>query len=271
MHELLITIFNMRLRDVVDIVLVAVFFYGVFTLLRETRSFVALLGFVVCTVGSLVLFLVARTWNLQAMILLFQHFWIVFVLIFLIVFQNEFRRALTELGQMHFFRSFFPSREHGIIEEVEQAVITMAQARIGALICFERRNPLHPYTSTGKELDAVVSSELIRTVFTVRAPLHDGAMIIVGDRLLAAGCILPVSDNPELSSDLGTRHRAAIGLSEQTDALIVVVSEETGSISLVADGAIERGIKGEQLRRRLEQELHISSDDESDPNEEPAA
>lgn len=257
MQELIGTILTMHWVDVIDIVLVAVFFYGIFALLRETRSVVALTGFVTVMVSSLLLFLIARTLNLQAMVLIFKHFWIVVVLIFLIVFQNEFKKVLTDIGQMRLFRSFFPSREQDVVDEIIQAVQIMAGRNVGALIVFERNNPLRSYAGSGKGLDALVSSELIRTIFTHSTPLHDGAMLVKGERIMAAGCILPLTDNPELSRELGTRHRAAIGLSEETDSVVLVVSEETGTISMVIDGKIERGLAGEILRRRLEKELNI--------------
>jgi diadenylate cyclase len=257
MKELINTLVAMRLPDMIDILVVASFFYGIFALLRETRSVVALTGFITVMISSLLLFLVARTLDLKAMMLIFQHFWIVVVLIFLIVFQNEFKKALTDIGNMRMFRSFFPSREHHFIEEVVTAVQIMAGRNVGALICFERSNPLKSYAGTGTEIDAMVSSELIRTIFTHYAPLHDGAAIIKDERLQAAGCILPLTDNPDLSRELGTRHRAALGLSEETDALVIVVSEETGTISVVIDGKIERDFTPEVLHRRLERELNI--------------
>jgi diadenylate cyclase len=264
MPELLATIHNMHLTDGFDIALVALFFYGIFAILRETRSVVALTGFITVMVSSLLLFLVARTWDLQAMVLIFKHFWIVIVLTFLIVFQNEFKKVLTDIGQMRLFRSFFPSRELHVIDEIVQAMQLMAGRNVGALIAIERRNPLRSYEGTGTILDSIVSSELIRTIFTHYAPLHDGAAIIKGERVVAAGCILPPTNSPELSRELGTRHRAAIGLSEETDAVVLTVSEETGTISLTIDGKMERGLSVETLRRRLEKELDI----EPEPNEE---
>lgn len=264
MPELLATIHNMHLTDIVDIIFVAFFFYGIFAILRETRSVVALTGFITVMASSLLLFLVARTWDLQAMVLIFKHFWIVVVLTFLIVFQNEFKKVLTDIGQMRLFRSFFPSRELHVIDEIVQAMQLMAGRNVGALIAIERRNPLRSYEGTGTHLDAMVSSELIRTIFTHYAPLHDGAAIIKSERVVAAGCILPLTNSPELSRELGTRHRAAIGLSEETDAVVLTVSEETGTISLTIDGKMERGLSAETLRRRLEKELDI----EPETNEE---
>ncbi len=261
MRELITAIANIRLWDALDILLVAGFFYIIFSLLRRTRSFVALMGFMIVITGSLLTFVIARAIELQAMMLVFRQFWIIVVLVFLIVFQNEFKKTLTDIGQMRIFRSFFPSREKDVIDEIAQAVQVMASRNIGALIAFERNNPLDPYMSNGTELDAIVTAPLIRTIFTHYAPLHDGALLIQGERLLAAGCILPLTDNPDLSRDLGTRHRAAIGLTEETDAVVIVVSEETGTISVAMDGKIERGFQPDTLRRRLIKELLIAPED----------
>lgn len=260
MNELLKTVYNIQWTDGVDILFVALFFYAIFALLRETRSSVALMGFITFMVGSLLLFLVAYSTGLQAMILIFRNFWIMVVMIFLIVFQHELKKALTDIGQMRLLRAFFPSREKYVVDEIVQAARQMSKLRLGGLIVFERYNPLKSYTSTGTDLDALVSDELIRTIFTRHSPLHDGALIVKGERLMAAGCILPMTDNPMLSRELGTRHRAAIALSEETDAVVVVVSEETGTISLVADGQIERGLISDDLRRKLERLLNIASD-----------
>lgn len=262
MQDLLITIQFMNGLDVLDIGLVAIFFFVIFSLLRETRSFVALMGFVTVIVVSLILFLIARTYELKAMALIFTHFWIIGVLLFLIVFQNEFKKALTAIGQTRFFRLFLPSRTQ-YIDEVVKAVQVMARRKIGALIAFERRNPLKSYQSNGTHLDAEITSEMVRTVFTPYSPLHDGALIIEGDRLAAAACILPVSDNPLISRDLGTRHRAGLGLSEESDAVVVVVSEETGAISLMIDGKIDRGLEPDELHRRLARQLGITADGEN--------
>ena len=260
MHELLTTIHNIRPADVFDILLAAAFFYAIFAILRQTRSYVALVGFVIFMVISLLVFLLAVTWELKAMTLIFKYFWVVVVLSFMVVFQNEFRQALTDIGQLRYFRALFPSRERYVLDEIMNAVKLMAGRNIGALIVFERRNPLKSYMASGTELDAAVSAEMIRTLFTPYSPLHDGALVVRGERLLAAGCILPLSDNPELSSELGTRHRAALGLTEESDALVVVVSEETGTISLAEQGRIHRGLKVKELRKRLEQELDIATD-----------
>ena len=149
-----------------------------------------------------------------------------------------------------------------MLGEVVGAIAEMARTKTGALIAFERSGSLDPYLTTGTILDASISSEVIRSVFTPHSPLHDGALIISGDRLVAGSCILPLSDDPGLSKELGTRHRAAIGLTEETDSLVVAVSEESGSISLAKDGKIELRLSAEELRKRLEQDLDAGSEAE---------
>ena len=262
MQELLATFHGFRWIDLLDITLVAAFFYLIFAVLRGSRSNLALLGFIVFLAGTLVTYLLVRTWQMPAMIMIFQNFWIVVVLVFLIVFQHDFRRALTNLGQARLFRNLFHGRESDIVDQVVASVNVMSNRNVGGLIAFERRNLLDPYTGSGTELDAAISPELIRTIFTPYSALHDGALIIRGERLLAAGCILPLSDEQSLPSDLGTRHRAALGMAEETDAVVVAVSEENGAISLAADGRFERGLRIEELRRRLRQELNIRLDPE---------
>ncbi len=256
MRELLSTFYTFGWVDLIDILMVAGFFYLIFALLRGSRSYVALMGFIALLMGTMLLYLLVRAWEMEGMTLIFQNVWIVVMLVFLIVFQHDFRRALINLGQMRVFRAFFASRESDVVEETLSAVNVMSNRNVGGLIVFERRNPLDPYLGSGTELDAAISPEMIRTVFTPYSPLHDGAMIIRGERILAAGCILPLSDE-QVSSDLGTRHRAALGMSEETDAVVVVVSEETGTISVAVDGKIERGLKIDDLRRRLRRELNL--------------
>ncbi len=270
MQELTATFYNFRLIDLLDIGLVAVFFYLLFALLRGSRSNIALMGFISFLTATLLIYLFVRTWQMQAMILIFHNFWIVVVLVFLIVFQHDFRRALTNLGHVRFFRTFFASRESDVVDQVVSAVNVMSNRNVGALIVIERRNPLDPYTGSGTNLDAAVSPELIRTIFTPYSALHDGALIIRGDRLVAAGCILPLSDEQSLPSDLGTRHRAALGMAEETDAVVVAISEESGAVSLAVDGHFERNLRIEDLLRRLRRELNIRlTPEEAEAEHEP--
>jgi len=182
------------------------------------------------------------------------------VLAALIMFQNEFKRALVDLGQMRIVRALF-RHQTSYIDEVVAAVQQMSSRRIGALLAIERHNPLRVYADTGAALDAVVSSDLLRTIFTPYSPLHDGAVVIRDERVVAAACILPLSADASLSSELGTRHRAALGLSEETDALVLVVSEETGIVSIAAGGRLDRNLTVDDLRERLRGELGVAPEE----------
>lgn len=259
MQEIWIIIGAMSWGDFFDIILVAVPFYLIFSLLREARSYTALWGIILMLVLSFLLYLVATVWNLQATALIYERFWIIVVLVFLIIFQGELKKGLTDIGRLRLFRALF-SHETQLLSEVMTAVQDSAHRRVGALIAFERHNTLTPYLATGTMLDSQTSSDLIRSIFTPYSPLHDGAVIIRGDRLVAASCILPLTENPSLDRDLGTRHRAAIGLTEETDSLVIVVSEETGKISLAKDGKIEQDLSPDDLRRTLERELNLSTE-----------
>jgi diadenylate cyclase len=256
MQALIRLIVSMKLPDFIDIAAVAALFYFIFSLLRGTRSSVALRGMITLLLGSFVVYFVARVAHLASLAMIFRNLWIVIVLVFVVVFQNEFKKALTDLGQLRVFRALFtPSGEH--VNEIVKAVRVMSTRHVGAIIAMERRNVLRPYADTGTPVDALVQAELLRTIFTPYSPLHDGAVIVSGDRVVSAACILPLTGQPDLSKELGTRHRAAIGLSEETDALVVVVSEETGTISLAINGRLERQLTPEDLKKRLETEMNL--------------
>ncbi|MBI3735004.1 TIGR00159 family protein [Candidatus Sumerlaeota bacterium] len=248
---------------VFDILLVAIPFYIIFALLRESRSFIALYGIITMLALSFILYLVAKIWELQATALIYERFWIIVVLVFLIIFQGELKKGLTDFGKIRILRALF-TQERLVVVEVIRAVQAMAEKRIGALIVFERANSLKHYLTTGVMLDSEISAEMIRSVFTPQTPLHDGAMIIRDNRIVAAACILPLTEDPRLSKDLGTRHRAAIGLTEETDAVVVVVSEESGTISVAADGKMERFLQPDDLRKRLEKELNLKDGDQEE-------
>ncbi|GAB4318051.1 MAG: diadenylate cyclase CdaA [Candidatus Sumerlaeia bacterium] len=247
--------------DVIDIILVGLLFFLLFSLLRETRSYAALRGLMIILIASFFMFFVAKFAQMSALRLIFERFWIVTVLVFLIVFQNEFRKALTDIGQIRLFRAFFtPSGRY--LDEIIKAVMAMSSRNVGALIAIERRNPLRPYVETGVPLDAVITAELLRTIFAPVTPLHDGAVIIRNEKVAAAGCILPLSIDPAISKELGTRHRASLGLSEETDAVVICVSEETGIISLAVSGRLSRGETENTLRHKLESLLDIPAEPE---------
>ena len=191
------------------------------------------------------------------------------VLALVILFQPEIRRILEEVGSRRFI-AFFSRTEAGTAVEqaIDQTVLActeMSQSRTGALIVFERENLLDDMVRSGTVLDAAVSSELLKNIFFVKAPMHDGAVIVRNGRVLGAGCMLPLSKNVNLSRDLGMRHRAGIGMSENADAVVVIVSEETGSISVAIGGMLKRHLKPETLANILRNELLPQEADEDKP------
>jgi diadenylate cyclase len=190
----------------------------------------------------------------------------------IIVMQPELRNALEALGKKNFLLSLGFSGSLGkekevlsekTINEIVDAAVAMSKVKTGALIVIEQKESLQEYEKTGIEMDAVVSSQLLENIFEHNTPLHDGAVLIRGNRVASATCYLPLSKNQALSKDLGTRHRAAVGVSEQTDSMTIVVSEETGKISLAVDGVLERGIAPERLKKRLKQSLNKRDEDEA--------
>jgi len=234
--------------DVVEIILVWIFFYYAFILIRGTRAVQVLKGLgILLAITFLAYFLELRliAWAMDKL-------WTTFIVVLVILFHPEIRRALARLGQRKLFRFEEGENEPNVIAEVVKAVSKMAALRIGALIVFEREMGLKGHIDTGVIIDSRVSAEALQSIFYPNTPLHDGAVIISQDRLLAASCILPLPpDDMVIDSALGTRHRAAIGLSLETDACIVVVSEETGGVSIVLRGEIESEITEENLRQQL--------------------
>lgn len=233
-----------------DILVVSLIFYFIFSLLRESRSFIALQGLVGLLASGTLIWVVARVANLTATRSILEESVLLVVVVFVLLFQNELKKALTDFGQTSIFRPFLKSGRISI-DEIVKAVVRMSERKVGVLIAIERRNTLRPYIEVGTSIDSDISAELIRTIFQLGTPLHDGAIIISNNRIAAAGCLLPLSENPRLPKDLGTRHRAGIGLTEETDAVTIICSEETGTISIGHDGKIERGETAESLRSKL--------------------
>lgn len=239
--------------DLLDIALVSFLVYELLLLIRGTRAVqMALSG------GFLIgLFFISRWLHLETVNWLIRNLagYVVFAVI--VLFQSDIRRALAHFGRAPFFRYFARQIEgdEDIVEELVVACTTLAGRRIGAIIVIERDIGLRNYIEGGIPLDATVTYDLLVTIFQPGSPLHDGAVIVQGDRIAAAACFLPLSVSPRLSKDLGTRHRAALGLTEENDAVAVVVSEETGSISLVLSGDLKRGLAGDSLRATLHELL----------------
>ena len=234
--------------DLVDIAVVAAFFYQVLVLLRGTRAMQMAVG------AGLVTFLyfLSRWLELEAVNWIIRNALGYVVIAVIVLFQADIRRALAHFGRAPFLRYF--GRVAGAedtVEELVTAVGNLAVHKIGALIVIERQIGLRNYIEGGIPLDATITYDLLASIFQPTAPLHDGAVIVQGDRIAAAACFLPLSVNPKVSRALGTRHRAALGLTEENDAVAVVVSEETGIISIALNGRIERDFTPETLRLRL--------------------
>ena len=245
----------LRVRDLLDMAIVGFVFYKILTLMKSTRAASLLKGvlvFLAALMLSYILQMRSITFIMRSLVS-----WGVLALV--ILFQPEIRRILEEVGSRRFI-AFFSRTEAGTAVEqaIDQTVLActeMSQSRTGALIVFERENLLDDMVRSGTVLDAAVSSELLKNIFFVKAPMHDGAVIVRNGRVLGAGCMLPLSKNVNLSRDLGMRHRAGIGMSENSDAVVVLVSEETGSISVAVGGMLKRHLTTETLRMLLYNEL----------------
>jgi len=234
--------------DILDILIVSYLLYRLFSLMRGTRAVHMFFGLIVLFILSVI----AQWVNMIALDWIISSLRTVWVIAFVIIFQPELRRALAMMGQNPVLSRFVSVQESkGVVPEIIKAVASMSEKRIGALIVLEKDMGLKNYAETGTEVDATVSAELLGTIFTPPSPLHDGAVIIQNDRVVAAGCILPLTQDPRVASALGTRHRAALGLSEETDAIVIVVSEETGTIAYAEGGKLHRKIDINTLRGDL--------------------
>src|SRR3954449_10721484 len=236
------------LRDLLDILVVSLIIYELLKLIRGTRAVQMALG------GGVIvaLFYGSRWGHLETVNWLIRNLagYIVFAVI--VLFQADIRRALAHLGRAPFFRYFAQAESaEESVEELVVAATMLASQHTGAIIAVERLIGLRNYIEGGIPLDAVLTYDLIVSIFQPDSPLHDGAVIVQGDRVAAAACFLPLTVNAKLGKELGSRHRAAIGLTEENDAVAIVVSEETANISIVVDGQIERGLDAAELRSRL--------------------
>ena len=234
--------------DLVDILIVSVLIYELLKLIQGTRAVqMAFSGAVLA-----VLFYFSQGTNLETVNWLIRNLAGYFVVAVIVLFQADIRRALAHFGRAPFFRYLVkPESEEDSIEELVVAAGMLAAQKVGAIIILERQIGLRTYIDGGIRLEAVLTYDLLVSIFQRSSPLHDGAVIVQGDRIAAAACFLPLTVNPKLSKELGSRHRAAIGLTEENDALAIVVSEESGRISVVVGGEIERGLGQEALRARL--------------------
>ncbi len=229
-----------------EIGVLAVVFYYVMLFFRGTRSAQVMSGFILFLLSLIAL---THFFHLDNLNWILQRISVYVAIAIIVIFQPEIRRAFAELGKQNVFAVNAGDRD--LVDHIANAVILLANRKIGALIAIERMISTKTVQDTGIPIDAVTSAELLASIFFPQTPLHDGGVIIRNNRMVAAGCLFPLSQRQELSKSLGTRHRAAIGLSEETDAIVVVVSEETGNVSLACNGKIIRGLDVERLRRFL--------------------
>jgi diadenylate cyclase len=234
--------------DLLDIAIVSFIFYEFLKLIRGTRA-------VQMAAGSLLivgLFYLSRLVPLQTVNWMIRNMLVYVAFAAIVIFQSDIRRALAHFGQAPFFRYF--NRQEAANETIEELVVAatmLSSQRTGAIIAIEREIGLRNYIESGIPIDATLTYDLLVTIFQTSSPLHDGAVIVQEDRIAAAACFLPLTVNPRVSRDLGTRHRAAIGLTEENDAVAIVVSEERGQIALAMNGRIERAVSPDELRERL--------------------
>lgn len=239
---------NHWVLDILDITIVSVIFYKLYMFIRSTRAISMFLGLLLITGGGLI----AEILGLHGLSWIMGSLKTIWLIGFLIVFQPELRRALSVLGQNPIIRPFvYRNESHEAIDVIVSGVFLMAENRTGALLVILGHAGMKGLIETGTPLYARVSQELLQTIFTPKSPLHDGAVVISADQIVAAGCILPLTQNPQLSRTLGTRHRAAIGITEESDCVTIVVSEETGIVSSAKNGRLTRGMTPESLRAVL--------------------
>lgn len=234
------------LQILIQIIILAIAYYYIFLFFKGTRGAQVLVGLVLVL---MILIGLTQIANFDVLNWILKRFSVYLAVAFLIIFQPEIRRALAELGKQPYL--VIPADKRNAIDAIVEGVQILADHRVGALIAIEREIGLRAIEETGTVLDAKVDAELLSSIFFPHTPLHDGGVIVRGNRMVAAGCVFPLSQKAELQKELGTRHRAAVGLSEETDAVIIVVSEETGSISVCYRGRLSRGMDKDKLNRFL--------------------
>ena len=238
---------EIRWQDIIDILIITFVFYRLLLLIKGTRAFQMLMGLVILFIA----YVISKWAGLYTLEWLIQSLWSYFVLALIILFQPEIRRALAQMGQNPLTQRLISIEESKNIEEIIRACVSLANKKIGAILVIERKIQLRDLVEMGIPLDARITKELLTSIFLPYSPIHDGAIIINGDRIAAGGCFLPLTLSPNISKSLGTRHRAAIGVTEETDAVAIVVSEETGTISVSIGGDMTRDLDAAALRRLL--------------------
>ncbi|MBR1439968.1 MAG: diadenylate cyclase CdaA [Lachnospiraceae bacterium] len=256
-HEFLenLHIPTVNVLDVVEILIIAVLMYVALVWVKETHAWALFRGVMVIAIFVAI----AALLNMNTIIWIARQLVSIFLMVMVVVLQPELRKALESLGQKNFFSQILPfdsrKQEAGFtdrtIAEIVKACVEMGKARTGALIVIENKESLAEYERTGIDVDGVVSSQLLINIFEKNTPLHDGAVVVRGDRITSATCYLPLSDNRTISKELGTRHRAGLGIAEATDSMTVIVSEETGRISVAFMGQLYHGLSADELKEQL--------------------
>lgn len=231
-----------------DVFIVAVLLYQALLVIRGTRALPMLVGLI----SIAVVYFIAKQIGLVTLAWLIDNFFNSFILLVVVIFQDDIRRGLTKVGAQSFLLKHHREVPNKVLEEIAQSASRLSKAKLGSLLVIQREVGLEEFMQEGVSLDALVSPKILLSIFAKESPLHDGAVIMDEGRIKAAGCVLPLSFNPDLDPNLGTRHRAALGITERTDALVVVTSEETGSITLVIDGSMHRNLDAAALKDLLE-------------------
>ena len=247
---------DIRWTDIVEIIILSFVVYSILVWVKNTKAWSLLKGVIVIAI----FWLIASIFDMETILWIAENMVNIASIAIIVILQPELRKAMEELGRKNFIASLLPfdsgKSESGLfsdrtINEITKACVEMGKVKTGALIVIEKSQPLAEYERTGIDIDGVVTSQLLINIFEHNTPLHDGAVIIRGNRVTSATCYLPLSDNMLLSKELGTRHRAGVGISEVTDSLTVIVSEETGRISIAYEGNLERNLNGDTLKERL--------------------
>jgi len=252
------------LKPAIEITILWAAFYRVLVFFAGTRAFQVLKGITYL----LAAFLLSQILGLDTLNWLLTKFFAISIIALLIIFQQELRQGLARLGQQHLFSiSLAESEIVAVIDEITSAAFKLSRRKIGGLIAIEKETKLQTYIESGIPIDAKISSEIIQTIFNPQAPIHDGGIVIRGDRIVATSCLFPLSDNPNFSKIIGTRHRAALGITEQTDAIVILISEETSDISIAADGRFIPIVNEERLSNILKGMLGIEKKNDKTQNQ----
>ncbi|WP_300410664.1 diadenylate cyclase CdaA [Lagierella sp.] len=255
-----------RVRDIIDVIIVALAIYKIFTLIKQTRAEQLMKGVLAIFTFSIV----SRLLNLYTVSWILEKAMTAGFILFIVVFQPELRRMLEYIGTSNLFRKSFIDIQYetakDIVEEVSSAMGSLSRQKIGALLVFENKTGLNEVIETGTRLNSDISSELLINIFIPNTPLHDGAVILRKDKIVAASCFLPMSDSQTVSKELGTRHRAALGMSERSDSLSIIVSEETGTISVAEKGELKRYVDIETLKEILFKFYNVDWKEEEEDN-----